>query len=39
MPAGMIARTDTSATVATRFAVSIEAATNRLEYLIRKGLI
>lgn len=39
MPARMITRADTARTVVARFAVSIEAATNRLAYLKGKGLI
>jgi Zn-dependent peptidase ImmA (M78 family) len=38
MPVQMIARTDTMMKVASRFAVSLEAAQNRLDYLNKKGL-
>jgi len=39
MPIGMISRGDMPATVAARFAVSLEAAEYRTEYLRSKGLI
>ena len=38
MPARLIRRNDTAATVAVRFAVSMEAAQNRIEYLDRRDL-
>jgi Zn-dependent peptidase ImmA (M78 family) len=39
MPVRMITRSDTAITAAARFAVSAEAAANRLEYIERHGLL